>query len=58
MNVAEVLPLHLELELSEGLDEGHALNVPNRASQLLTKDTSFDQRVACVNKHVGYQHLA
>lgn len=38
MDVAEVLPLHFELELSEGLDEGHALNVSHCASQLLTQN--------------------
>lgn len=35
MDVAEVFPLHLELELSESLDEGHALDVAHCASQLL-----------------------
>lgn len=34
MNVAEVFPLHLELELPEGLDERHALDVPDCSSQL------------------------
>lgn len=46
MDVAEVLPLHLELELSEGLDEGHAFNVPHCASQLLTQNTSLGHRNA------------
>lgn len=36
MNVTEVLPLHFELELPEGLDERHALYVANSASQLQT----------------------
>ena len=40
VDVAEVLPLHLELELPEGLDEGHALDVSHRASQLLTHTTT------------------
>lgn len=35
MDVAEVLLLHLELELPEGLNKGHALNVSDCASQLL-----------------------
>ena len=39
VDVAEVLSLHLELELSEGLDEGHALYVAHSASQLLTHKT-------------------
>lgn len=34
MDVAEVLPLHLELELPEGLNEGHALDVSDRPAQL------------------------
>lgn len=53
MDVAEVLPLHLELELPEGLDEGHALNVPHGASQLLTHNTSLAHRTACTNTQVG-----
>lgn len=32
MDIAEVLLLHLELKLSEGLNKRHALNVPNCAS--------------------------
>lgn len=40
MNVAEVIPLHLELELSEGLDKWHALNVSHSASQLSKQDTA------------------
>jgi hypothetical protein len=34
VHVTEVLPLHLELELPEGLHEGHALDVPDGAAQL------------------------
>ena len=54
MDVAEVFLLHLELELSEGLDERHALDVPDGASQLLTKNktktnTSLDYRPAFMN---------
>lgn len=41
VDVAEVLPLHLELKLSEGLDEGHALDVPHCPPQLLTQNISF-----------------
>lgn len=37
MDVAEVLPLDLELELPEGLDEGHALDVTYGAAQLGTQ---------------------
>lgn len=57
MDVAEVLPLHLELELSEGLNKGHALNVPHCASQLLTQNTSSDCRTACMNTQAGSQYL-
>lgn len=42
VDVAEVLPLHFELKLPEGLDEGHALDVAHRASQLLTQNTGSD----------------
>lgn len=45
VDVTEVLPLHLELELSEGLDEGHALNISDCASQLLTENTSFESHL-------------
>lgn len=38
MDVAEIFLLHLELELSEGLYKGHALDVPHCASQLLTQN--------------------
>lgn len=31
VDVAEVFPLHFKLELPEGLDEGHALYIPDRA---------------------------
>lgn len=54
MDVAEVLPLHLELELSEGLNEGHTLYVPHCASQLLTQNTSSDYRTACMNTQTGF----
>jgi hypothetical protein len=37
VNIAEVLPLHLELELPECLHEGHPLDVPDGAAQLLNK---------------------
>lgn len=37
MDVAEVLPFHLELELPEGLNKRHALNVSDCTSQLLEK---------------------
>lgn len=57
MDVAEILPLHLELELSEGLNEGHALNVPHCASQLLTQNTNSDCRTVCTNAQAGSQHL-
>lgn len=36
VDVAEVLPLHFKLELSEGLDKRHALNVSHGASKLQT----------------------
>lgn len=32
VDVAEVLPLHFKLELPEGLDERHALDVSHRPS--------------------------
>lgn len=32
VNVAEVLALHFELELPEGFDEGHTLDVAHSAS--------------------------
>ena len=34
MDTDDVFTFHAELELSEGLHEGHALNVPNHTSQL------------------------
>lgn len=34
VDIAEILLLHLKLELSEGLDEGHALYISYRPSQL------------------------
>lgn len=52
VDVAEVLPLHLELELSEGLDEGHALDVSHCASQLLTQNIGSDGRT--MNTQVGF----
>lgn len=52
MDVAEVLPLHLELELSEGLDEGHALDVAHCASQLLTQNISLGRRA--MNTQVSF----
>lgn len=39
VDVAEVLSFNFELELSEGLDEGHALDVSHRAPQL--QDTTW-----------------
>lgn len=57
MDVAEVLLLHLELELSEGLDEGHALNVPHCASQLLTQNTSLDHRKSYMHTHGFSTHV-
>lgn len=45
MDVAEVLPLHLELELPEGLNKGHALNVSHRTSQLLAHSTRLNTHV-------------
>lgn len=40
VNVAEVLPLHFELELPEGLDERHTLDVSDSSSQLRTRRES------------------
>lgn len=40
VNVAEVFSLHFKLELPEGLDERHALNVSNSSSQLQTCTTT------------------
>lgn len=34
MNIAEVLSLDLELELAEGLDEGHAFYISHRPAEL------------------------
>jgi len=34
MNVTEILSPGFELELAEGLDEGHALNITHRTTQL------------------------
>lgn len=36
MDVTEILPLGFELELAEGLDEGHALDVTHGAPELGT----------------------
>lgn len=44
MDVAEVLPLHLELELPEGLNEWHALNVSDRTSQLVAHNIGLNTR--------------
>lgn len=44
MDVAEVLPLHLKLELPEGLNKGHALNVSNRSAQLLAHNARLKSR--------------
>lgn len=49
MDVAEVLPLHLELELSEGLNKRHALNVSDRASQLLAHNLGLTQDACTVH---------
>lgn len=54
MDVAEVLPLHLELELPEGLNKGHALNISDCASQLLAQNNSLDHRKAYMHTHVGF----
>ncbi len=43
MNIAEVFPLHLELELPECLHEGHPLDVPDGAAQLLNKMAASSQ---------------
>lgn len=54
VDVTEVLPLHLELKLPEGLDKGHALNVSHRASKLLAQNTNSEQRRAfhaCQHNH-------
>lgn len=40
VNVAEVFSLHFKLELPEGLDERHALDVSNSSSQLQTCATA------------------
>lgn len=34
MDITKVLPLDLELELAEGLNEGHAFNVSHCATKL------------------------
>ena len=34
MDVAEVFPFHLELELTESFNKGHSLNIPNSSSKL------------------------
>ena len=39
MDVAEVLPLDFELELSEGFNERHALNVSHGPSKLFQNET-------------------
>lgn len=52
MDVAEVIPLHLELELSEGFDKRHALYVPYGASQLLTQNNCLDHKNSCMNTQV------
>ncbi len=43
MNIAKVLPLHLELKLPECLHEGHPLDVPDGAAQLLNKMAASSQ---------------
>lgn len=53
VDVAEVLPLHLELELSEGLDEGHALDVSHCASQLLTQKHQLRPQ-NCMHEHTSW----
>lgn len=53
MDVAEVLPLHLELELSEGLNKRHALNVSDRASQLLAHNLGLNTRLTVhMSQHI------
>lgn len=46
VNVAEVFPFHFELELPEGLDEWHALDVSDRSSQLQTGTLQEEPRAA------------
>lgn len=53
MNVAEVLPLDFKLELSEGFNKGHTLNVSHCSSKLLIQNRSLYHRTAHMNKHVG-----
>lgn len=53
MDVAEVFPLHLELELSESFNERHALDVPHCASQLLTQNNCLDSKCTCMNIKVS-----
>jgi hypothetical protein len=43
VNIAEVFPFHLELELPECLHEGHPLDVPDGAAQLLNKMAASSQ---------------
>lgn len=57
MDVTEVLSLHFELKLPEGLNEGHALNVPDCASQLSGQSTSLGNRQVHVQAHVCFLEL-
>lgn len=57
MDVAEVLLLHFELKLPEGLDERHALNVPDGASQLLAHSKSLDNKKVHMHSHVIFSEL-
>ena len=44
MDVAEILPLHLELELPEGLNKRHALYVSDCTAQLLAHNGGLNTR--------------
>lgn len=57
MDVAEVLPLHFELKLPEGLDERHALNVPNSASQLLAHSKGLGNKKVHMHSHIFFIEL-
>lgn len=41
MNITEILSLHFKLELSEGLNERHALYVSDRTAQLQKDRQNF-----------------
>lgn len=57
MDVAEVLLLHFELKLSEGLNERHALDVPDSASQLLAHSKGLDNKKVHMHSHVCFSEL-